>query len=98
MMGRKYQEKIYEKYLGKTQRMIDVLNSCQTGDQVDACDEWARNLFDQWDAYEMRLLEERYCHTVARSVGLIKTFRHLKGMFKLSVDRKWVELSKKEEK
>ena len=91
-------KKYCEKYLGKIQRMIDALNSCETEGQVNACDEWARNLFAQWEAYEMKRLEKGYCGTVTNSINLIHAFRKFRDMFKLALDRKWQELSKKEEK
>lgn len=93
---KKYADKIHEKYLGKTQYAIQVLNSCKTGEQTDVCFKWALSLFNQWLRYETRIIEETHGGFVM--CKMIFTVQHeflkLIDMFELATDRKNTELSK----
>lgn len=89
----------YNKYLPKTQFMIDVLNSCETDEQVNVSCEWAKSLLTQWTKYEDRMLEKRHggWSLCCRSLAMHEEMSKLVDMFTLARDRKIVELSKNEE-
>ena len=89
----------YNKYLPKTQFMIDVLNSCETDEQVDVSCEWAKSLLLQWTKYEDRILEKRHggWSLCSRRLTMRGEMSKLHDMFALARDRKIAELSKNEE-
>lgn len=96
---KEYADKIHEKYLDKTQYAIQVLNSCETEEQIDVCRKWALNLFIQWAHYENRIIEKKHGGFVMSKMILIvrHEFFKLIDMFELVSGRKNAELSKNEE-
>lgn len=44
---------IHERYLPKTQRIIDVLESCVTPEQIQVCMKWEDGVLWQWERFEM---------------------------------------------
>lgn len=96
---KEYADKIHEKYLDKTQYMIQVLNSCKTEEQIDVCCKWALNLFNQWSYYENRIIEEKHGGFVMCKMILTAQHEFVKliNVFELASDRKSAELSKNEE-
>lgn len=48
MKIKKYILEIHDTYLPKVQYMIDVINSCETVDQLDSCKWWTKELMDSF--------------------------------------------------
>lgn len=99
MNYKKYKAQIHEKYLTKIQYIIEILNSCETEDQVDSCVDWCKRLVIQWRKYEDRILDEKFGGWTAcnASIEMIHELNYILDVFSLSVDRKRKELSKNEE-
>ena len=95
----KYKNSLRDTYLPKIQRVIDVLNSCETEEQVGVCVAWSKRLILQWSKYEDWLIDKNHGGWVAASMSICMSryLEELIDMFALSLDRKRKELSKKEE-
>jgi len=95
----KYKNRLHDTYLPKIQRVIDVLNSCETEEQVDVCVAWSKRLILQWSRYEDWSIDKNHDGWAAASMSMDMSnyLQWLIDMFALSLDRKRKELSKKEE-
>lgn len=95
----KYKNRLHDTYLPKIQHVIDVLNSCETEEQIGVCVAWSKRLILQWSKYEDWFVDENHGGWAAASMSIDMSdyFQKLIDMFALSLDRKRKELSKKEE-
>lgn len=89
MTSEKYKQVIYEKYLPKVQRIIDVFNSCETAEQRDACREWFKKLMSQWRDYENAvIIEKGGFFSAAKAMGMTTALCNLVDCFIFAYENK----------
>ena len=93
MSIKKFSESIYDKYIGDVQYIVDVVNSCETIEQLARAELWGKELIIQWRKYETYLAENS-CYffqvtgVVRHIIAVDGVFEKLRNIINNAVQRK----------
>ena len=73
---------IHERYLPKTQRITDVLESCVTHEQLLVCMKWEDGVLWQWERFEMEKAK-----SPDETLAVIHEMRNLREMVTTVLNR-----------
>lgn len=79
MSIKKFSESIYDKYIGDVQYIVDVVNSCETIEQLARAELWGKELIIQWRKYETYLAENS-CYFF-QVTGVVRHIIAVDGVF-----------------
>ena len=93
MSIKKFSENIYNKYITDVQYVVDVVNSCETIEQLVNVQAWGKELIIQWRKYETYLAENRTYFfqatgVVRHIIAVHEVFEKLDGIINNAVQRK----------
>ncbi len=93
MSIKKFSESIYDKYIGDVQYIVDVVNSCETIEQLARAELWGKELIIQWRKHETYLAENS-CYffqvtgVVRHIIAVDGVFEKLRNIINNAVQRK----------
>lgn len=93
MSIKKFSESIYDKYITDVQYIVDVVNSCETVEQLASAELWGKELIIQWRKHETYLAENHFYFfqmtgVVRHIIAVEEVFEKLRDIINNAVQRK----------